>query len=214
KAVDDKAFKILDKAIGDVFSSENVGVYFEGIAFGLKKPEDIFTIPVFKLFRGGFVFINKDKYQVELGTMKTISDGKLMVVVDEQSKTMLLDSVNKNTPKEISSQQLEALVKDDFKSATLTYEGIETINNHQCHKIKSIVKNGTSSSDVIYWVDTTTGQLYLMGENQNGEYNVYWLSKVGKAPENFNYSIHLPKNKLSTYHGYSVVDNRYSSEEN
>lgn len=215
-ATNEKALQILDKAIGDVFSSENIGIYFEGIAFGIKKPEDIFTIPVYKVFRGGFLFVNKEKYQLELGLMKSISNGKLMVVIDEQSKTMVIDSVRNtagnDTIGELDSKELADLISEDFKEATLTYEGVVTINNHKCHKIKSIVTKKAGSTDVLYWVDTVTGQLFLMAENQNNAYNVYWFNRVGKAPENFKYDIFLPEKTLTTFHGYKVIDNRFSVE--
>lgn len=209
----DKAFQILDKAIGNVFSSDNIGIYFEGIVFGIQKPEDIFTLPVYKVFRGGFLFIDSDKFQIELGLMKSMSDGKLTVVVDEQSKTMIVDSVRKNEQDDINMNELQDLVSEDFKDGTLEYQGIVTINNKKCHKIKSIVKSNTSSTEILYWVDVVNEQLYLMAEYQNNGYNVYWFNKVGKAPAKHIYTIYLPKNAITTYHGYTVIDNRFSETE-
>jgi hypothetical protein len=213
-STDDKAYQLLDKAIGSLFTSSNVGMYFEAIAFGIKTPESIFTLPVYKVFKGGFLFVNDDKFQIELGLMKSISDGKVTVIVNEQTKMMIVDSVRANNDSaDINSQELESLLNDDFKDAVLTYVDVVTINNHKCHKITSNVKKNSSAADVIYWIDTTTGQLYLMAEKDNEAYNVYWLNKMGKAPANQSYTIYLPSKTLTTYHGYKVVDNRFTDEE-
>lgn len=208
-SIDEKAYKILDKAIGDVFTSQNIGIYFEGIAFGIKKPEEIFTLPVYKVFRGGYLFVKDDKFEIELGLMKTICDGNVMVVVDEQSKTMLIDSV-RNKELEIKYEELESLVGKDFKDGTLVYNGIVAVNNVKCHKITSVVKNNSSSVDITYWVDVATENLYLMAENQNASYNVYWFNKVGKAPLNHTYQFFLSKKTMTSFQGYSVIDNRFT----
>ncbi len=204
----EQAEKILDKAIGEVFASESIGISFEGIAYGINKPEDIFTLPVYKVYRGGYLFVNKDKYKVELGLMKSVSDGNVTVMVDEQSKTMIVDSVRKEQT--AGTDDISALINEDFKESTLEYLGEVMINNHKCYKIISHVKGEKTATEVGYWVDVASGQLYLMSEKQNDICNVYWFGKVGKAPEGYNYTVFLPKKQLTTFHGYTVVDNRFS----
>jgi len=211
-SADDKAYTILDKAIGETFTSQNIGIYFESIAFGIDKPESIFTLPVYKVFRGGFVLIDKDKYQVELGLMKSMSDGKLMVVVEEESKTMIIDSVRKGT-KEEEQEEMDAFLKDDFLDGVLEYQGTVMVNNRSCHKIKSTLKNAKEDMHVIYWVDVKSGELYLMAEHMHNTNNVYWVSKVGKAPENQKYDIYVPKKGITNFHGYKVIDRRFTNEE-
>ena len=211
-SADDKAYKILDKAIGDLFVSQNTAIYFESIAFGIDKPESIFTLPVYKVYRGGFVMIDKNKYQVELGLMKSMSDGKLMVVVEEQSKTMIIDSVRNGT-KEEEEEELNAFLKDDFLDGTLEYQGTVMLNNHSCHKIKSTLKNAKEDMHVIYWVDVKSGELYLMSEHIHNTNNVYWVSKVGKTPTNQKYDIYVPKKGITNFHGYKVIDRRFTNEE-
>lgn len=209
---DDKAFKILDKAIGDVFTSEDMGIYFEAIAYEVEKPESIFTLPVYRVFRGGYMFVDKEKFRIELGLMKSICDGKLVVVVEEESKTMIIDSVRKDS-EEGQEEEMNAFLNDEFLNGTLSYIGTEKINNRACHKIKSTVKDDKENTHVLYWVDQTTGQLYLMAEFQHNAYNVYWINKIGKAPEDKGrYNVYLPEKGLTTYHGYRVVDNRYTDD--
>lgn len=212
--IDEKAFQILDKAFGNFLESENVGIQFEGIAYGIQKPEDIFTLPVYKIFRGGYLYMNKNKFQIELGLMKSMSDGKLMVVIDEQSKTLLIDSVRKNSFEDGESEEMSMLINEDFKESNLIYRGIATVNKHQCHKISSYVKGTGGNAEVTYWVDAVTGQLYLMSENQNGSNNVYWFNRIGKAPENHKYDVYFPKKSLTTFQGYTVLDNRYTESAN
>jgi hypothetical protein len=209
---DDKAYKILDKAIGEPFASENMAIYFESLAFDVEKPESIFTLPVYQVYKGGFVMLNKDKYQVELGLMKSMSDGKLMVIVEEKSKTMIVDSVRKGT-KEEEQEEMDAFLKDDFLDGTLDYLGTVMINDHSCHKIKSTLKNSKEDMHVLYWVDVQSGQLYLMAEHIHNAYNVYWVSKVSKTPENHTYDIYLPKKGVTSFHGYKVIDRRFSNIE-
>jgi hypothetical protein len=213
-ANDEKAVQLLDKAIGDVFFTDNYAVYFEGIAFGVKNPEDIFTLPVYEVYRGGHLFVDKDNYELQGGFMKSLCDGKLMVVVEEQSKTMFIDSVDTDMADDsindpYDTPEFNEVMKDYFTEGTLKYEGIVTINKHKCHKIRSDIKNNKGGTHVLYWVDVKTGMLYLMADYQDNGYCVYWIDKVGKAPAKNSYTIYLPAKLLTDFHGYTVIDNRF-----
>jgi hypothetical protein len=208
-----KAYALLDKAFGGFNeANSNVGLYFEGIAYGIADPLKIFTLDVYRVVRGGFVFVDGNKYEMQLGTIKTLCDGNISTAIDETSKMMLIDSVRKETTYQNfgDSLNITKLINETFGDSKLNYLGEETINAHRCHKIKAVIKGGNlTDAHVLYWVDTTTGQLYLMAEWQNKSYDVYWFSKTGPAPKNHSYQIYLPKKELTTYYGYNVIDNRY-----
>ena len=171
-----KAEDILDKAIGDVFFTENFSVHFEALCTGLKKPEEIFKMPVYSVYRGGYVFVDGDKFEMNTGMIKTMSDGKLMIAVEERSKTMFIDSVKKdNKDCDLDSLGLiefDNSTKEFFIEGKLNYQGEELINSRKCHKIRSDIKNTMGETHVIYWVDVKTGKLYLMAEHQKEGYTV------------------------------------------
>lgn len=212
---DEKAMEILDNAIGELVVSENFAIYYDGIAAGVKTPEDIFTLPVYEVSRGGHLFVDKDKFEVKAGFMNSICDGKLMVLIQEQNKTMFIDSVNiaaDTLADPLSDPQFDELMKEYFTEGVIKYQGIITINNHKCHKIRSEIKNNSGNTHVIYWVDVNSGNLYLMAEyDGNNAYTVYWINKVTKAPLKYNYTIFLPPKHLTTFHGYKVIDNRFNN---
>jgi hypothetical protein len=205
----EKAEKLLHEAITDVFSSNNVGIYFDAIAYNVQKPEEIFTLPAYKVYKGGFLFVDQKKFQMELGLMKSISDGKLTILIDEQSKTMIVDSVRKQEFQG-DDPTITELINDNFKSNTLKYEGETVINNQKCYKIRSVIKGDKDMTEVTYWIRTSNKQLYMMSETKGVKCNVYLFNRVGKAPSGFKYDVYLPQRPLTDYHGYSVIDNRFS----
>lgn len=208
-----KAYALLDKAFGGFNeTNSNVGLYFEGIAYGISDPVKIFTMDVYRIVRGGFMFVDGDKYEMQLGTVKTLCDGSISTVIDEVSKTMIIDSVRKeSTYKNFGdSLNINNLISQTFGDSRLSYLGEETINGHKCHKIKAGINGGAmDKSHILYWIGMATSQLYLMAEWQNKGYDVYWFSKTGQAPKEHSYKIYLPKKELTTYYGYNVIDNRY-----
>lgn len=207
---DQKAFQLLDKAMGQL-QQDNAGIVFEGIAYGLKDPKSIFKMPATTFVKGGYLYARGDKYEMYLGAIKGLCDGKLLVLVDEISKTMYVDSVrHKNVPDSLAAD-VNNLLNETLGKGTLSYQGTEALNGKSYHKIKSEI-TGTEVSHVYYWVDAQNGQLLLMAEHQNNAYDAYWFKSIGKAPENYEYSINIPKKEIENYYGYSVIDNRFMNE--
>lgn len=208
---DAKALAMLDKAFGDALLSGNVALYFEGLAFGQQDPKKIFTLPVYQVLRGGYAFVDGKKMEMQLGTMKSLCDGKLFVMINEKVKMMYVDSVRASALAEMERQGGE---KPDFiKSLTdiagagdVVFIGDEQVNGRLCHHLKASFSKG---SHVQYWIDAKTEKLYLVAEWQEKAYNVYWINRIEQAPKKHDYSIHLPAKQLNTYYGYEVLDNRF-----
>lgn len=210
---DDKAFQLLDAAIGKAMETGNVSISFEGIAFGQAQPQSIFKLPVYQVVRGGYLYIDGDKFEMQLGGMKNLSDGKTVVVVDEISKTMYVDSVRPSALLDtLGKPDINKLLDETIGDGKLTYLGEEMLNGKKCHKVRNDV-TGTDSKHVLYWINSQTGKLYLMAEWQNNAYDVYWFGNVGKAPKGHDYSVHLPNKELENFYGYMVIDNRFISNE-
>jgi hypothetical protein len=211
--VDTVAFNILDKALGKWFEKQSAAFYFEGIAYGVDKPSEIFSLPVYEVMRGGFWIFDGDKFEMQLGQVKGLSDGKLMVMIDEMGGTMYVDSVRHNTPvAKANSKDIEKLLDETFGDGVMTYEGKEPVNGKLCHKIKTVIKD-EQNTHVIYWVNAQTMQILLMAEWQNGAYDVYWFKEITSVPANYNFSVHLPANEIKDFHGYQVFDMRFISNE-
>ena len=209
---DEKAIQLMDKAIGKAIESNNIAISFEGIAYGLKDPKSIFVLPMYEVKRGGFLFIDGEKMEMQLGAMKSLSDGKLVVVVDEVSKTIFVDSV-RNHPliKTDAPIDIAQLFKENFGEGNMSYEGEETINGRKCYKIKSSF-DYKEKNHVYYWIEKNSEKLYLMAEWQNNAYDVYWLKSIDSAPQAHEYAINLPKKELEQYYGYNVIDQRFARE--
>lgn len=214
KDVDKKAFDIMNKAFGNTIENGDVAMYFEGIGMGLKDPMEIFTLPVYKITRGGYLIIKNKKYEMAIGPMKTVCDGKILVVADEVSKTLFIDSVRnalKGSYQE--TPDVSKIFTEKFGAANLSYEGKEMVNKRECHKIRSFYSE--EKIEVTYWVECKTGMMYLMAEKQNGMNMVYWFRKISKAPEKYTFNIHLPKKnqELDKLYGYQVIDHRFTKEQ-
>lgn len=209
KITEINAVQLLDNAIGKAIKNNKVAVYMQAMALELKQPEDIFTMPEKEILRGGFIFIDGKKFEMKIGSVKNVSDGNLLLIVDEPSKTLFIDSIrNPPLPDENASEEIKKMITETFTGGKITYDSREIINGHECYKIKSIFENSEKSL-VYYWIDVQTEQLYLMAEFQNETYDVYWIKSVGEPPITHNYSLLLPLKKLDHYDDYKVFDNRF-----
>ncbi|KAA9324910.1 hypothetical protein [Adhaeribacter soli] len=206
--------EIMDKAMGTVGADdENTAIYFEGIAFGIAKPEAIFKMPAYKVYRGGHLFNLGKKFEIKLGIMKALCDGKIMVIVDEKSKSMVIDSLRDEVPGFAGQKpDLQKLIDDNFGTGEIKYAGTETINGKKCHKIKAIMTEDKISTHVFYWVEIKSNKLLLMAEWQNNAYDVYWIKSIGQVPKGHVFDVKIPKRELEDFYGYQVFDLRYSSE--
>lgn len=213
KQEDSKAIDILNKSMGVIVNEEgSMAVYFEGIAYGVTKPEDIFSIPSYKIFRGGFMINDGKKFEVQLGLMKALCDGKVMVMIDESAKTMVVDSLREKMPGFNQMPDIEKIMNENFAEGVFKYEGTEMIKGKQCYKVKSEFPSD-ATKHVYYYVETSSDKLLLIAEWQGGSYDVYWIKRISKAPTNHIYSVNLPAKELDNFYGYEVYDFRYISEE-
>lgn len=215
KNTNEKAFKILDKALGQIIESQNVAVKFDAIGFDLKEPKEIFSLPVYKVFRGGYLYIKGKKFEMQMGASKSLCDGKILVVVDETSKMMYVDSVEASNPLAKGTEEEKSMAMSNSFFAImgdhrLTYEGIERFSGRSLHRIRAVFTGDVP--EVTYWVDEKLGTLYMMSERHPTShlYTVYTVSSIRKVPDNHSFSVHLPKGReLEKYYGYEVIDNRF-----
>jgi hypothetical protein len=210
---DQQAVAIMEKAMGPLGTeADKLGIYFEGIAFGIAQPKQIFSLPTYQVYRGGFFVADGKKFEIQLGVMKALCDGKLMVIVDENSKTMIVDSLRDKTPGDYNEvPDLGKLMDENFGESVFAYKGKEVINGKSCHKIKAEFPKDTSSH-VYYWVQEDNNKLLLIGEWQGSSYDVYWIKKITQAPKDHVYAVNLPKKELEDFYGYQVFDFRYTAE--
>lgn len=208
---DNKAVELLQKSLGFIWEQGDYALYFEGIAYSIDDPKKIFSLPVYKVNRGGFVIVKDNKYEMRLGLMKAVSDGKLMVSVDEQSKMIVIDSVRKSSSTDslVIDNDLAGFVDESLLDVTLSYEGTEKVNNVSCHKVKALYSK-EENLFVYYWIEESTNRLLLMGEHQNNYYDAYWFRKIERAPKNHVFTLNIPVKRLETLHGYDVSDFRYA----
>lgn len=207
---DKKCFDLLDKSLGKYLEMDNMAIYFETIAFEVKEPEKIFTLPVYKVHKGGYMFTLGKKYEIQIGTLKALCDGKLCAFIDETQKTMFVDSLVHISPSDSSLANMEAAMDQSINDAKLSYVGEVVLQGKKCHKIKAIV-SGQMSGHVLYYVDMETGQMALMAEYQNSSYTVYHFGKITKVPAGHEFGIQLPKKEIQSFYGYEVIDNRFLS---
>jgi hypothetical protein len=212
---DEKAFRILDAAIGLQEEQLDLSIRFEAIAYGIANPLEVFSLPADALHKGGYFYMKGAQYEIELGLIKALCDGQLSVLVNEQDRLMIVDSVRSNMPAlegEAQQPDLGELLKENLYNGALSYEGQEEVNNHRCHKIKAHFPDAPDTY-VLYWVREKDHTLLLMAERQQGSFDVYQVNKVGKSPKNHQYTIHLPAEEISDFHGYEVVDFRFAMQE-
>ncbi len=205
-------YALVDKALGGADAQTGLSIYFEGIAYGIDQPARIFKLPAYQVHRGGYMLSSGKKCEVQLGLMKALCDGKLLVMIDEQAKTMVVDSVRESMPGFAGeAPDQDKLIDQYIGKGDLRYEGKEPVNGKVCHKIKAFFEEDPSTH-VYYWIEEATNKLLLMAEWQSEAYDTYWIKKVSKSPANHNYAIHLPKRELDELYGYQVVDFRYTAD--
>ena len=205
----EKALDLLHKSFGGLGEKENYAIHFEAIASGLQEPKDIFKLPVYKIYKGGHLYCDGNKFEISTSGVKALCDGKLVVAINEMAKSMVIDSLRR--PKNEDSQKEIDIAKrfgHDFDDMTIKYQGTEKINGKQCHKIYVYLPDNPKYH-VFYWIEVSTEKLYLMAEWQEKSYEVYWIRKIGKAPSNYVYNVNVPKKEIDKLYGYEVFDMRF-----
>ncbi len=209
QGADDQAFRVLDKALEGIWEKENYAIYFKAIAFDVRQPLDIFSLPAYRQRLGGYIYVDGKRFEMRLGVMKALCDGKLLVMVDESSGLMVVDSLREKTMEGFDEElDLEALLNEKFGLGQLSLEGKELVNKRECYRIRCTFEN--SGNEALYYVDVQKGTLTLMAERTGEDYDVYLVDRIGAAPPRHVYTVNLPDRELEELYGYEVIDMRYT----
>jgi|GEM_PF-1585626 len=208
QGADNQAFRILDKALEGLWEKESYAIYFKAIAFDVQKPLDVFSLPAYRQRLGGHIFVDGKRFEMQLGIVKALCDGKLLVMIDESSGLMVVDSLREKTMEGFDEElDLEALLNEKFGLGQLSLEGKELVNKRECYRIRCTFED--SGNEVLYYVDVQKGTLTLMAERTDEDYDVYLIDRIGAAPARHVYTINLPDRELESLYGYEVIDMRY-----
>lgn len=208
QGADNQAFRILDKALEGLWEKESYAIYFKAIAFDVQKPLDIFSLPAYRQRLGGHIYVDGKRFEMQLGIMKALCDGKLLVMVDESSGLMVVDSLREKMEGFDEEPDIEALLNEKFGLGKLSLEGKELVNKRECYRIRCTFED--SGNEVLYYVDVQKGTLTLMAERTDEDYDVYLIDRVGVPPPRHVYNINLPDRELESLYGYEVIDMRYT----
>jgi hypothetical protein len=203
---------LLEKALGRLRSGD-FAIYFEGISYGLKQPLDIFTAPVYKVYRGGYYFNSGDKLEMNLGGMKALSDGQVTVLIDVINKQIMIDSVHQiplssDDPKKEQELFEKAMGIKIGEGVALQFLGRQKIKGKSCLVVSGSIK-GTPGQQSLYYITEKDNQLLMMAEKQKLGYDVYWLDRISASPPKHSYAVNVPKKELQKLGGYEVTDMRF-----
>lgn len=196
----DKTFKVFE-------SKTKYAIYFETVAMQQKRPSDVFTASVYQQHKGGYVYVEGQKYEYNMGVIKVLCDGQLLVYIDEVEKQLIVDSLR---DQDAEAQQLvfNNMLEKEHGDFNYQYLKVDTLKGKPYHQIKCTLSKN-KDVHMLYWIDTKTEQMYMYAEYNEGLYNVYLIKKYGTPPAKHNYSIFLPKTEIKTFHGYEVLDQRF-----
>lgn len=208
-----EAFEILDKSIGKLTASDNFSITFNTFATDLKDPMQIFSTASYSVYKGGYLTVEGNKFEMQIGPVKCLSNGKLMVYIDESSQSMFVDSIrSEQSMKKLFGEENNVLPVSDFESGTGKVLNQEKVGGKDCYKIRYDFPGGDIPY-VLYWVDVNNYQLVLMAEYDGENFDVYHFKAIGPSFKEHDYSVNLPSRPLEKYYGYEVVDNRYMRDE-
>jgi hypothetical protein len=210
--IQQEAMDLLDKAFAPVNNSETYGITFETIAYELKNPVDIFSLPGYKVHKGGYLYVSKNKYELKLPHVKAISNGVLSLMTDELNKVLYIDSVKSmNEIQEGREQDVKDLFNKNFRDQKLSIEKEETVSGEKCHRIKSTMLVNGVSAEMIWWV-SKSGKLIMYAEKSGSGYTVFLIKNIGKVPAGHKFDFYFPREEKQELLGYKVFDFRYIKE--
>ncbi len=201
---------ILDKALDQLLKPAHA-IYFEGVADQLKNPLDIFTLPVYQIHRGGYLFTEDDKFEFSIGTMKGLCNGLVYTIINESTKQMILDSL---VTKDFDGNPLtdEGMIKGLENIASIKsiqYLGEESVNKKLCYKIKAIADKENVYS--LYYIDKKSNRLILFSDyDEETNFTSYWIKSITDAPKNHDYTLRLPSKETDKLFGYEAYDMRFT----
>jgi hypothetical protein len=201
----------LDKALGKL-ETGSFSIRFEGITMKAKSPLDIFRLPNYMVFKGGYYYCDKDKFEMNMGGMKAICDGKVLVLIDEIEKQMMIDSVPKGivSDTEMPMEDMLKKIGPQFSEGVdFRYKGVEKLKGENCHVLSAALKAAKAAQESLYFISIKTGELVLMAEKTELLYDIYWVSKISDAPLKHSYNVYLPNKEVKQLYGYEVTDLRF-----
>lgn len=211
--VDSLALSILDKAIGFVYTKGAGAIYYETVAQNVADPMDIFSLPLYKVDKGGHWFLDGNKFEIKTAGTKALCDGKQLSIIDEETQIMYVDSVREEPLIKPEDDMLsyDEMLDEQFGDGQMAYLGEEEVKGIPCHKIQANMEK-MAEDYILYWISKKDHQLKLMAEKTDDLYTVYEIKKVGEAPKNYNYTLVLPKEEMTEFHGFQVVDMRFARD--
>lgn len=211
--IDSMAMSLLDEALGFIIEENSGAIYYETIARDLEDPLEIFTLPLYRVDKGGYWFFDGDRFEMVAGDIKALCDGKLLTLIDEENRFMYIDSVRLEPLLDVEGEisGFDEFIDRQFGQGNATYLGEEIVKGKPCHKIKAYMEK-QAGDYVLYWIDKAGMQLVLMAEKAESVYTVYEIKSVGKVPEDHSYKIVLPGHEIVDFYGFKVVDMRFMSD--
>lgn len=211
--IDSLAFTEWEKLFDPITTKPGYRIDFKCIVNGVGNPFNVDSAPEDCV--SGFMHFGKDKYKIDFGVMKTVCDGKLLVLINEVDHTMLVDSMDKHR---ISADNiLEELKKDSAMShmGRLIMENKRFLNTNY----QAVV-----ATDMMYEEGDTTGVklvTYLLIDDKKqwkhwieyreelNEFTWFYIEKVGVDKRILDINITIPKHEIDQYAGYGVSDYRF-----
>jgi hypothetical protein len=202
--------ELLEKAMSP-FQKGSGEIHFKRIAYNLKDPMNIFTLKKEEVFTSCYYIFDGNKFEINLGEIQAISDGKVIITASLLNGDMYIDSMRTANPIDNQAPTVSDftnLFKDDFGDSKIEYLGSEKIDNVLCKKVKC----GFSKTNdfVLFWIDTTTSKLLLMADYQDKTYNTYLIQSISNIDSNHDFTISLPNKELETFAGFKVMDMRFA----
>lgn len=207
------ARQIVDKAMNKIGTGK-FAIYFEALGYGLKKPQEIFSLPAYKVYKGGYFYNDDKRFELSTGIFKGVSDGNLMVFINEEEKSMVIDSVRNTIPtdEEPTLDMFMRVAPDIASNVSFVHDGKEILKGTECYRIKT-----SSSKDQAivsyYYISIKDNKLVMMADYHDQKYDVYWIRKITSPPVSYNYEVKIPKKEVSSLYGYEVFDMRFMVSE-
>lgn len=206
--------KLLEKAMG-FLETENFGLTFRKIGFDLASPEAIFDKQAAGIYQEGHIYRDGNNYEIDLGKMKSLSDGQLLVMINNEFGQMYIDSVRgdaftKGLDEQEQNRMPLKMLQGLLSGPDLQYRGKKTAGGTTCHVIAAEYEDYPVSS--YYYINARNGELHLMADKHGDKYDVYWVEARSKAPEDYEYDIQIPDRELTELYGYEVFDMRYATQ--
>lgn len=201
---------VLDKALDKLLQPSHA-IYFEGVADQLRNPLAIFTLPVYQIHRGGYMFTENEKFEFSIGTMKGLCNGIVYTIINESTKQLIIDSLQ---TKDFDGNPLtdEGMMKGLENIASIKsilYLGEEKVNKKICYKIKAIADKEQVYS--LYYIDKRDYKLIMFSDfDEETNFTSYWIKSISDAPKNHDYSLRLPPKETEKLFGYEAYDMRFT----